>query len=161
MQGVCHVNGPSWFSGGTSLTRPAQYALYNMYTYCTMRFWVLYNMSLRIIQMSLRIVQMSCTLCTRLSRWTMGHLSAGALLIEFLHRGDYLNESCAKNNPNFGHLPKHLIFCLVAQCPGSFIPTSLADWVSELTHWIEEEKRQLQTIQDMKGWSKLWFRLSI
>ena len=84
---VCHVNGPSWFSGGTSLTRLTQYALFNTTIY------VLYNTHLATVQYviayyttrlcvllraSLRIVQMSCSLCTCLSQWTMAHLSAGA-----------------------------------------------------------------------------------
>ena len=102
---VCHVNGPSWFSGGTSLTRP--YVLCNAYTYCTIRLWVLYNMSLRtVLHSTIRLwfVKHVFAYCTNVLQslhpsltLTMGHLSAGALLIEFLHRGRYLNESRAKN----------------------------------------------------------------
>ena len=45
---VCHVNGPSWFSGRTSLTRLRQ--LFNTSMYCTIPIWLLYNMTLHTIQ---------------------------------------------------------------------------------------------------------------
>ena len=62
--GVCHVNGPSWFSGGTALTQFGQcihvFVLYNTclgnaqngIANCTIRLCVLWNMSLCIVQMS-------------------------------------------------------------------------------------------------------------
>ena len=41
----------------------------------------------------------------------------------------------------------------------TYQPWWLSEWVDSL-NW-RRRKKQLQTIQDMKGWSKLWSRLSI
>ena len=132
---VCHVNGPSWFSGGTSLTRP--YVLCNAYTYWTIRFWVLYNMSLRtVLHSTIRLwfVKHVFAYCTNVLQslhpsltLTMGHLSAGALLIEFLHRGRYLNESRAKNTIPTLVICQNTTFSVWLACHLSYIPTSIGD----------------------------------
>ena len=119
--GVCHVNGPSWFSGGTALTQFGQ----------CIHVFVLYNTCLGNAQngiASLQYVFASCEICLcvlykclapslRLSL-TLDNgpsVSGSALLIEFLHRGHYLNESCKKRPQLWSFAktpPQSLIFFL-------------------------------------------------
>ena len=67
---VCHVNGPSWFSGGTSLTRLGQYVRIVHMTY--VRIGLLYNMSLHTVQYVFAFCEMRlCVLCKCLALFAL------------------------------------------------------------------------------------------